>query len=61
MIKKMFKLLKQLILSFFLLYSFNMIMSGFNFFIPINLFTVITTTIFGFPGLFLILGLLLII
>lgn len=61
MIMKIVKIIKQFIVAFILLYSFNLIMSGYNFYIPINIFTLFITAFLGFPGLFMILGTLILI
>ena len=58
---KLIKIIKQIIVAFLLIYSFNFIMYGYNFYIPMNIFTVIITSILGFPGLFMILGILILI
>lgn len=51
MLEKLFEILKKGILSFFVLYSYNILAQSFNMIIPINLITVITITIFDIPGL----------
>ncbi len=50
--KKLLSLLKKVILSFFILYGFNMIASDFNIIIPINIITVSLVSLLGFPALF---------
>jgi pro-sigmaK processing inhibitor BofA len=47
MIKKIFKIIKKVVIAGFLLYAYNMIMAPLNLLIPINIFTVIITAIFG--------------
>ena len=42
--------LKRVVLSFGLLYSYNAFMSFYNLPIPINIYTILITTIFGIPG-----------
>lgn len=49
--KTILKLFKNLILSFILIYTLNLILSNVNLFIPINVFTIIITTLLGPPGL----------
>lgn len=49
--KKIYGLLKRIIISAFLLYSFNLVMSPLNILIPINLFTVSILVVLGIPGL----------
>lgn len=49
--KKIYGLLKRIIISAFLLYSFNLVMSPLNVLIPINLITVSILVILGIPGL----------
>lgn len=51
-LKKVIQLLKRCILSFFVLYGFNMIAENFNILIPINVITVGLTSFLGFPALF---------
>ena len=47
MIKKIYKIIKKVVIAGFLLYAYNMIMAPLNLLIPINIFTVIITAIFG--------------
>lgn len=49
--KKIYALLKRIIISAFLLYSFNLVMSPLNILIPINLITVSILVVLGIPGL----------
>ena len=49
--KKSYGLLKRIIISAFLLYSFNLVMSPLNILIPINLITVSILVVLGIPGL----------
>ena len=51
--KKMLKILKRIILSFVILYSYNMIAVSYNLVIPINYITVFILTILDGPGLIL--------
>ena len=50
-IKKTYELVKRIIISVFLLYSFNLLMSPLEIIIPINAITVLGITILGFPAL----------
>mgnify|MGYP004449450719 CR=1 FL=1 len=45
-------ILKRIILSVLILYSYNLIATRFNFVIPINIITVSSVGILGFPILF---------
>ena len=49
--KKVFEILKKVVLSFVILYSYNLIAVNFNMIIPINLFTVLIVSIIGAPAL----------
>ena len=51
-------ILKRIIFAFGLIYGFNMIMQRIDMFIPLNEFTIGTISFLGFPGLFLIVGLI---
>ncbi len=51
MIKKLINLLKKVIFAFLLLYGLNLLVNSFNVVIPINVFTLGTTTFLGVPGL----------
>ena len=55
--KTIVRIMKKLIFSIVVLYSFNIIMNSLHIFIPINIYTIITVSLFGFPGLFLLIGL----
>lgn len=50
--EKIISILKKIIFSFIILYSFNTVASNFNIIIPINLITLSLVTILGFPALF---------
>ena len=50
-IKKIYELVKRIIISVFLLYSFNLVMSPLEIMIPINMITVVGITVLGFPAL----------
>lgn len=51
MLKKIFNILKKIVLAAFILYGFNLIMSPLSVIVPINIITVTLVTILGFPGL----------
>lgn len=52
MLKKIFNLLKRIVISAFVLYGYNLIASPLNLVIPINVFTVGTLTLLGMPAIF---------
>lgn len=52
MLKKILEVIKKVIFSVVLLYSFNIIANPINIMIPINLITIGAVTILGFPALF---------
>lgn len=52
MAKKILTILKKVIFSFFILYGFNVIASNFDIIIPINVITVGLVSFLGFPALF---------
>ena len=58
--KIIMKIIKRLVFAFAILYSFNIIMNALDLFIPINMYTVASIFILGFPGLFLVVALKLI-
>ena len=49
--KLLFNILKRLVFSGFTLFAFNMMVRPLNFIIPINVFTIIFTSIFGILAL----------
>lgn len=53
MIKIMTKYIKKLIMSFFMLYGYNLIVPA-RAIIPINIITVLLITIFSFPALIIL-------
>lgn len=54
--KIILKLLKNLILAFCFIYGFDLIATGLNIFIPINVITILIVTILGLPGLVALIG-----
>lgn len=61
MLKKIYKLFKKIVVSAFILYSYNLISVPLNLIVPINISTVSILTIFGIPSLFALIAILLII
>ncbi len=51
MIKGIFKVVKRVVFAFFIVYSFNIIMSPLAMSIPLNLVTIAIISILGFPAL----------
>lgn len=49
--KKIFEILKQVILSFIIIYSYNLIAVNFNMMIPINVVTVLAVSFLRLPAL----------
>lgn len=58
--KTIYNIIKKVVFAFTLLYGFNLIMSGLNLFIPINVYSILAVGLLGFPGLFLLVGLIII-
>ncbi len=52
MIKKVFNVIKKVVISGFLLYGYNIITAPLNIMVPIIFITVSSLTILGFPALF---------
>ena len=52
--KKVWRVLQKIIISTFILYGYNLIATRFNLVIPINVFTVGSVSILGFPMLFVL-------
>ena len=61
MIKKMVNILKRIIISAFILYGYNLIVTPINLTIPINLITVGLLTVFGIPALFALIIILIVV
>lgn len=51
MLKKIYKLLKTIIVSIFLIYAFNLIAAPINVIIPMNIITILLVCIFGIPAI----------
>ena len=47
---------KKVILSFCIIYAFDIVASGLNIIIPINIVTIIVVSILGIPGLLALIG-----
>ena len=52
MLKKIFKFIKRIIVSIFLLYGYNLISQSLGIIVPINIYTVLAISILGVPALF---------
>ena len=52
--KKVWRILQKIIITTFILYGYNLIATRFNLVIPINVFTVGSVSILGFPMLFVL-------
>lgn len=51
MLKKIFIVIKKIVLAAFILYGFNLIMSPLSIIVPINVITVTVVACLGFSGL----------
>ena len=49
--KYIVKIIKRLIMAFLILYGLNVMLSGLDFYIPINFITLGVSTILGIPGI----------
>lgn len=49
--KKILVILRKILMSFIILYSYNLIAVNFNMVIPINIITISLITFLGFPSL----------
>lgn len=59
MIKNIYKFFKHVVFAFGLIYSFNIIMTNLNINIPVNIYTILFVSMLGFPGIFTLVGLIL--
>ncbi len=50
MLKRLINIVKKIVFSFLVLYGLNLLVNSFNVVIPINIFTITTSTILGIPG-----------
>lgn len=60
MFKKIYELIKKIVISAFILYGYNLIAAPINLIIPINIITISVLTIFGIPSLLLLILILVI-
>ena len=60
MFKKIYELIKKIVISAFILYGYNLIAAPINLIIPINIITISILTIFGIPSLLLLILILVI-
>ena len=51
MVKKITKIIRKLCIAFVMLYGLNLILSGMDIFIPINIITLVLVTLLGTPGI----------
>ena len=56
MLKLVFRFIKRIVVSFLLLYSFNLIISPLSVNIPINLYTITILTLLEMPGLIMLIA-----
>ena len=52
--KKILEIIKKIILSAFILHGYNLIATRFNLVIPINIITLLSVSFLGFPMLFVL-------
>lgn len=50
MLKKIIKILKKIVLSFLLIYGYNLVISPINMIVPLNLISISYITILGIPA-----------
>jgi pro-sigmaK processing inhibitor BofA len=58
MLKKIYNIIKSIVLGALILYAYNVIASPLNLIIPINIITVLLVSFLGFPALFALILLL---
>lgn len=61
MLKKIFKFIKRIILSIFILYGYNLISQSLGMIVPINIYTVLLLSLFGIPALFALIFILVVV
>lgn len=61
MFKKIFNIIKKIVVSAFLIYGFNLVAAPLNLIIPINVITVGLVTILGVPALLSLIAIFLIV
>lgn len=54
--KKIFAIIKKIIISAFFIYSYNLIAVKFNMIIPINIITISLVSLFGMPAMFFLIA-----
>ena len=54
MVKKLFYLVKKIILGLLLIYAYNKMALPLNVFIPMNIFTILLVTFFGLPSILML-------
>lgn len=52
MLKKIFKIIKKIIMASILIFAYNKISLSLNATIPLNLVTILSVTFFGIPAIF---------
>ena len=55
--KLLFKIIKRIVLSFALLYSFNLLVSSYNLNVAVNIYSLLMVSILGIPGMIALLSL----
>lgn len=55
--KLLFKITKRIVLSFALLYSFNLLVSSYNLNVAVNIYSLLMVSILGIPGMIALLSL----
>lgn len=50
MLKKIIKILKKIVLSFLLIYGYNLVISPINMIVPLNIISISYITILGIPA-----------
>lgn len=54
MINIVIKFFRKLIYSFLIIYSFDLLLKGFNVVVPINFLTLLIVFVLGYPGLIML-------
>ena len=61
MLKILFKIMKRIVISFFLLYGYNLFVQPIGLIIPINIFTLLALSVLGVPSLLCLITILVLI
>ena len=61
MLKRIFNIIKKIVVCAFILYGYNLLVGPLNLSIPINIITVFLLTLFGIPALVSLIVILLIV